>query len=86
MYATKNSGPFGGQRASLSRSVILHGAEDDPIEPGVITQIDPLENEQITITSSFNGVDHVGLTFVETKTEADVEALPAQSWTWPVRV
>lgn len=84
MYASKKT--FAGQRASLGRVVILHDAADDPIEPGVFTQIDEQENEALTITSSFNGVDNVGFTFVETKTEAEIEALPARAWTWPVRV
>lgn len=84
MYASTKT--FAGQRASLGRVAILHAADDDPIEPGVITQIDEQEKEALTITSSFDGRDHVGFAFVETRTEEEVEKLPANSWTWPVRV
>jgi hypothetical protein len=82
MYASKE--PFGGQRASVGRVVVMRDGLDDDVEAGVITRI-PTTGRMV-ITSSYSGGDYDGLSFVETKTEADVDKLPPGAWTWPVRV
>lgn len=82
MYASEEK--FGGQRASVGRAVVLRDDAGDEVEAGVVTLIPA--DRRMTITSSLSGVDFEDLTFVETKTEAEVDALPPKSWTWPVRV
>jgi len=82
MYASEEK--FGGQRASVGRTIVLRDGLDEDVEAGVVTKI--RSDGMINITSSYSGVDYNEFQFVETKTEADVDALPPRSWTWPVRV
>ncbi len=84
-YATDKT--FGGQRASLGRTVILvlGGApyagviaainEDDTIQ---FRDLDPEPGEDRGW-----GTGEDGLMFVDVKTEADLLAAPNRSWCWP---
>jgi hypothetical protein len=97
-YVTKQY--FGGQRASVGRVVVLATDKHDGkpgicLRAGVIRAISSSKDmPYIAAHDSLNlptTVDHVSpgdheWKFVETRTEAEVEAMLIGSWTWPVRV
>ncbi len=74
---------YGGQRATIGRIVVIH--TDEGIGAGVIDHFKP-ENEQPAIVQLTPHEVCSYLGFVETKTAADVEAMPLNSWTWPPRI
>jgi hypothetical protein len=82
MYASKD--PKGGQRPSVGRAVVIRPEGEALVEAATITRIP--NDDSIEITSMYDGREYGDLTFVETRTEADIEALPPNAWTWPVRV
>lgn len=78
MYATKQT--FDGQRASVSRSVVVKKAGD--MWAGVIESIVDDQPEIYTL----NDGDQQTYKFATVKTEADIEEVPDDSWFWPPRV
>ncbi|XXX79212.1 hypothetical protein WMF30_10600 [Sorangium sp. So ce134] len=94
-YATDQA--FGGQRASIGREVVVAErlADEDGqltgeviIRAGKIDTIHVGADRPVICTWSGNVYhpDGAELTFVPCTTQAEVEALPADSWTWPARV
>jgi hypothetical protein len=82
-YATKQT--FDGQRASLTRRVIVKPSES-VIVVGDIFGID-VERDEPDIAVFGSDHDFRGkLRFHSTKTEADLDAMPSGTWTWPPRV
>ncbi len=85
-YATTQQ--FAGQRASVTRNVIV-GSADGP-RGGSIAMIDG--NDKIYVFVPVVGANHSqlgamrGYEFKETKTEADANALTDLEWSWPPRV
>ena len=83
MYATKQS--FGGQRASLGRAVIFKS--DGVPFAGTIAAIDTdADHPNIVPIGSLNGRTVRALRFHETRSEADLDAMPTDCWTWPPRL
>ena len=82
MYATKKT--FAGQRASLTRAVVIK-INNAPFA-GTIIAVDgdtPIFSMN-PIPPSGNAIH--SLTFYDAKTESDLESMPNDSWTWPPRV
>ncbi len=93
-YATEQK--FGDQRASVGRVVIVITEDDGErlLTPGIISRIREDDTPLIRTVGSFpsgddtlsDGKDWGGLVYREAVTEADIEALPVDSWTYPPRV
>jgi len=80
-YATERT--FGGQRASLGCAVVVK-QHCMHVEAGIVSAVCDDDSIEIYCLSLNERHDH--LTFISTKTEEDTNALPDDSWAWPVRV
>jgi len=79
-YATEIT--FDGQRASLGRAVVVRTRDGD-LEAATITTITSKDD---VMMCGFNVDISSRYSFIPTKTEDDINALPEGAWTWPVRV
>lgn len=87
MYASKQ--PFGGQRASVGRSVLLkvgpsHGAASCELIPATIEKVDSADLP--CFRDSTGRYFHGTLLTFQPSTAENVDSLPGDSWTWPPRV
>jgi hypothetical protein len=82
MYATKTA--FAGQRASLTRAVVIK--IDGALFAATIGAIDDDRPSFVTVPHLPNSRAIRALEFFDAKTEADLERMPDNTWTWPPRV
>jgi hypothetical protein len=83
MYRTKAS--FAGRRAKIGDVVVLNMNTKIGIQVGLIQTIG--DNDGISFSiwdATVAGGPMRGPGFVETSTDAEIEALPPFSWTWPL--
>jgi hypothetical protein len=82
MYATKTS--FAGQRVALTRAVVIK--IDGALFAATTVAIDDDRPTFAVVPHLPNSRTICSLVFFETKTEADLERMPNNAWTWPPRV
>jgi hypothetical protein len=86
-YATTRT--FDGQRARVGMIVVMRDKNFELVAAMVVKIDNDYGDERVYVESmerSRSDNDIRLLKFVPTKTEADINALPEGSWTWPVAV
>ncbi len=82
MYATKEK--FAGQRASLTRAVVIK--VDGALFAATTVAIDDDRPTFALVPHLPNGRAILALAFFDAKTEDDLERMPNNVWSWPPRV
>lgn len=77
---------FAGQQASVGRIVVVATAYaygQTVLRAGVIASILGEDTPAIDVFGAINGEGRMVGVFVDAKSDAEIEAMPAGSWTWP---
>ena len=81
-YATEKT--FDGRRLSIGQTVIVRSVSQPCATPATVLMVG--DADEVTLREACSMHPIMGLKFVKTKTEDDINALSEGAWTWPVRV